>query len=116
MVNRLVITCNKAWGTSVEVPIEDLRYHDELNTDDELGRLPETRSKRLRDKSEDSEDEGDDDWDPNASVDMVEKGQKPRKRRRKDECPTKQPYHGESLRCKPPLLKSRPCTSLVDLQ
>ena len=71
-----------------------LRYDDEMDTDEELGRLPRTGSKRLHEESTEEEDENDDEWDPNASVDTVSKGQKPRKRSRKDECPAKQPYHG----------------------
>ena len=37
----------------------------------------------------------DDDWDPNASTDTITKGQHPAKKRREDDCPSKQPYHGK---------------------
>ena len=42
-----------------------------------------------RDKEDDSEDS----WDPDVSIDMIAAGWKPAKRPRKDKCPSKQPYH-----------------------
>ena len=59
--------------------------------DEELGQLPRSvNSKRKWDEG----DENDDEWDLDASIDTVSKGQRPYKKPRKDPCPSKQPYHG----------------------
>ena len=96
MINRLVLNCNKAWDLDMEIPAEGLHYHNELNTDEELERLPQKGQKRPRVESEDEEesDKNDDNWDPDASTDTVKKGQKPSKRPKQDVCPSKQPYQG----------------------
>ena len=96
MINRLVLNCNKAWDLDMEIPVEGLRYHNELDTDEELEPLPRKDQKRPRVKSEDEEesDENDDNWDPNASTNTVKKGQKPSKRPKQDVCSSKQPYQG----------------------
>ena len=96
MINRLVLNCNKAWDLDMEIPVEGLRYHNELDTDEELELLPRKGQKRPRVESEDEEesDENDDNWDPNASTNTVKKGQKPSKRPKQDVCPSKQPYQG----------------------
>ena len=41
MINKVIKNCNSAWKTSV-APIQDIRYNDELDTDEELGPMPRT--------------------------------------------------------------------------
>ena len=90
MINRVIRNCNKAFGMKVAL-VQKVRYEDELDTDEELGPLPRSvNSKRKWDEG----DENDDEWDPDASIDTVSKGQKPYKKPQKDPCPSKQPYHG----------------------
>ena len=96
MVNRLVMNSIKAWGLNMDIPVEGLRYHDELDTDEELEPLPRKGRKRPHIQSGDEEesDENNDNWDPDASTDTVKKGQKPRKKPKEDLCPSKQLYRG----------------------
>ena len=91
MITRLIQNCNKAWGLSHAAP-QELRYWDEMDTDEELNPLPKG-GKRGRD-DEDSEDS----WDPDASIDTIAAGRKPGKKPRKDRCPSKQPYHEKRKR------------------
>ena len=98
MFVKLIRNCNKAWKENIEVPT-DLRYDDEIDTDDELGRLPREekgaayRTKGASKRPLEEEEDTDESYDP--------KGQRsgtspvmPHKRPRKDLCPSKQPYHG----------------------
>ena len=41
MINKVIKNCNAAWKTSV-APIQNVRYHDEVDTDEELGPMPRT--------------------------------------------------------------------------
>ena len=58
--------------------------------DEEVNPLPQGE-KQGRGKDDDSEDS----WDPDASIDTMAAGQKPAKRSQKNKCPSKQPYHGK---------------------
>ena len=91
MIVKMIRNCNKAWGINKPIPTE-YRYMDELDTDEELGPLPKSKGRGTK---RGHEDEADDEWDPNTSTDTVVKGQRPTKKRREDECPTKQPYQGK---------------------
>ena len=94
MIVQMVRNCNKAWGLKKLIPSE-YRYMDELDTDEELGLLPRTGEVgRKRPRGQEEEDLNNDEWDLDASMDTVSKGQKPSKKARKDICPTKQLYHG----------------------
>ena len=42
MINKVIRNCNAAWKTSV-APIQNIRYDDEIDTDEELGPMPRTR-------------------------------------------------------------------------
>ena len=42
MVNKVITNCNAAWKTSV-APVQNIRYDDEIDTDEELGPIPRTR-------------------------------------------------------------------------
>ena len=42
MINKVIRNCNAAWNTSV-APIQNLRYDDEIDTDEELGPMPQTK-------------------------------------------------------------------------
>ena len=42
MVNKVIKNCNAAWKTSV-APVQNIRYDDEIDTDEELGAMPRTR-------------------------------------------------------------------------
>ena len=89
MITHLIQNCNKAWGLSHVAP-QELRYWDEINTDEESHPLSQGK-KQGRDKEDDSEDS----WDPDASIDTIAVGRKPAKKPQKDKCPSKQPYHGK---------------------
>ena len=41
MINKVIRNCNAAWNTSV-APIQNIRYNDEIDTDEELGPMPRT--------------------------------------------------------------------------
>ena len=41
MINRVIKNCNSAWEMSV-APVQNIRYHDEIDTDEELGPMPHT--------------------------------------------------------------------------
>ena len=78
MIVKMIKNCNKAWGINKLIPTE-YRYMDELDTDEEQGPLPKSKD-RGRKRGHEYEDVNDDDWDPNASTDMVTKGQRPTKK------------------------------------
>ena len=42
MINKVIKNCNAAWKTSV-APVRDIRYSDEVDTDEELGPMPRTK-------------------------------------------------------------------------
>ena len=42
MINKVIKNCNAAWKTSV-APVRDIRYSDEVDTDEELGPMPHTK-------------------------------------------------------------------------
>ena len=42
MVNKVIKNCNAAWKTSF-APVQNIRYDDEIDTDEELGPMPHTR-------------------------------------------------------------------------
>ena len=42
MINKVIKNCNTAWKTSV-APVQNIRYDDEIDTDEELGPMPRTR-------------------------------------------------------------------------
>ena len=42
MVNKVIKNCNAAWKTSV-APVQNIRYDDEVDTDEKLGPMPRTR-------------------------------------------------------------------------
>ena len=42
MINKVIKNCNTAWKTSV-APVQDIRYNDEVDTDEELGPMPRTK-------------------------------------------------------------------------
>ena len=42
MVNKVIKNCNSAWKTSV-APVQNIRYNDEVDTDEELGPMPHTK-------------------------------------------------------------------------
>ena len=42
MVNKVIKNCNTAWKTSF-APVQNIRYDDEIDTDEELGPMPHTR-------------------------------------------------------------------------
>ena len=42
MVNKVIKNCNAAWKTSF-APVQNIRYDDEIDTDEELGPMPRTR-------------------------------------------------------------------------
>ena len=93
MIVKMIRNCNKAWGINKPIPTE-YRYMDELDTDEELGPLPRSKG-RDRKRGREDEDIADDEWDPNTSTDTVTKGQRPVKKRKGDDCPSKQPYLGK---------------------
>ena len=39
MINKVIKNCNSAWKTSV-APVQNIRYNDEIDTDEELGPMP----------------------------------------------------------------------------
>ena len=39
MINKVIKNCNSAWKTSV-APVQNIRYNDEVDTDEELGPMP----------------------------------------------------------------------------
>ena len=41
MINKVIKNCNSAWKTSV-APVQNIRYNDEIDTDEELGPMPRT--------------------------------------------------------------------------
>ena len=41
MINKVIKNCNSAWKTSV-APVQNIRYNDEVDTDEELGPMPRT--------------------------------------------------------------------------
>ena len=41
MINKVIKNCNSAWKTSV-APVQNTRYNDEIDTDEELGPMPRT--------------------------------------------------------------------------
>ena len=41
MINKVIKNCNLAWKTSVG-PVQNIRYDDEMDTDEELGSMPHT--------------------------------------------------------------------------
>ena len=41
MINKVIKNCNSAWKTSV-APVQNIRYNDEIDTDEELGPMPHT--------------------------------------------------------------------------
>ena len=41
MINKVIKNCNLAWKTSVG-PVQNIRYDDEMDTDEELGPMPRT--------------------------------------------------------------------------
>ena len=41
MINKVIKNCNLAWKTSVG-PVQNIRYNDEMDTDEELGPMPHT--------------------------------------------------------------------------
>ena len=41
MINKVIKNCNLAWKTSVG-PVQNIRYDDEMDTDEELGPMPHT--------------------------------------------------------------------------
>ena len=41
MINKVIKNCNSAWKTSV-APVQNVRYNDEMDTDEELGPMPHT--------------------------------------------------------------------------
>ena len=42
MINKVIKNCNAAWKTSV-APVQNIRYDNEIDTDEELGPMPRTR-------------------------------------------------------------------------
>ena len=64
-----------------------MRYWNKIDTDEEP-HPPSQGKKRGRDEEDDSEDG----WDPDASIDTIAAGWKPPKKSRMDRCPSKQPY------------------------
>ena len=42
MINKVIKNCNSAWKTNV-APVQDIRYDDEIDTDEELGPMPRTK-------------------------------------------------------------------------
>ena len=42
MINKVIKNCNAAWKTNV-APVQDVRYRDEVDTDEELGPMPCTK-------------------------------------------------------------------------
>ena len=42
MINKVIKNCNTAWKTSV-APVQNIRYNDEIDTDEELGPMPRTK-------------------------------------------------------------------------
>ena len=42
MINKVIKNCNAAWKTSV-APVQNIRYDDEIDTDEELGPMPRTK-------------------------------------------------------------------------
>ena len=42
MVNKVIKNCNAVWKTSF-APVQNIRYDDEIDTDEELGLMPHTR-------------------------------------------------------------------------
>ena len=42
MINKVIKNCNSAWKTSV-APVQNIRYDDEIDTDEELGPMPRTK-------------------------------------------------------------------------
>ena len=42
MINKVIKNCNAAWKTNV-APVRDVRYRDEVDTDEELGPMPRTK-------------------------------------------------------------------------
>ena len=42
MINKVIKNCNAVWKTSV-APVRDVRYSDEVDTDEELGPMPCTK-------------------------------------------------------------------------
>ena len=42
MINKVIKNCNAAWKTSF-APVQNIRYDDEIDTDEELGPMPRTR-------------------------------------------------------------------------
>ena len=41
MINKVIKNCNSAWKTSA-APVQNIRYNDEIDTDEELGPMPRT--------------------------------------------------------------------------
>ena len=41
MINKVIKNYNSAWKTSV-APVQNIRYNDEIDTDEELGPMPRT--------------------------------------------------------------------------
>ena len=41
MINKVIKNCNLVWKTSVG-PVQNIRYDDEMDTDEELGPMPRT--------------------------------------------------------------------------
>ena len=41
MINKVIKNCNLVWKTSVS-PVQNIRYDDEMDTDEELGPMPRT--------------------------------------------------------------------------
>ena len=77
MVNKVIHNCNEVFGMNIAY-MQKTQYIDELDTDEELGPLPKTKSNKQ--KRAEKGDKNDDEWDPDASMDTVTKGQRPYKK------------------------------------
>ena len=124
MIVKLIKNLNRSWNKDMEIPRELLTYVDEEDTDDELGRLPkqgggkpfyslaqskdksgkrkaaemeEAQQQKAREKGDEPEETGSESessYDPQGSQSGAEPVLEGRKKRKKDLCPSSQPYHG----------------------